>query len=798
MPLDEVLDEGGGPSPSGGAFFRKPQFRRGDFNGDQIVDISDAVSTFGFLFSGGGPSGCLNAADANKDVALDLSDGIFTLNFLFSGGQVHPAPGPFECGVDPAANALPCASYGGCPNDLPLIFHVLNRITFGPTEELLTRIQTRADLLAYIEEQLAAPDDYNAAVHEPELYADIEALDIGYNPDGPTANGASERLKAMLLVTARRSRWQLLHVLGNFWNNHFHTQIEALRENYFQRGGRGGPAVRANVEQFNLADTDASGALSQAEWDAFRVLHPGAILWTQFRRELLQDGMVTLDEYLAQENVGFWKYAGPREQFGVSADMELREHRFFLRGGFGGFRSLIHGSAKSVAQVIYLNTFENTLAAPNENYAREFCELFTMGVDHVYTQRDIEELSKVFTGWTVEWVESAPYDPADVLFTDHPESRNFPINTREPAPFGFATRQFWDDDAYTWAFVFGQRRGQNDGHDWGRKDMFLPEYGGVDSLGNPVDPRAAVRIAANNTNRNPAAAMQEFELVLNTVVNLRDTAKFISTKLIQLLVTDDLSLLAKTHPMPADLAEAFDGVDLDHDGAIEVSEWEEPTFELPNGRPPEVFDRLDANADGSITPIEYQEPDLLLDAIDAWRSSGGNLREVVRTILFSDEFLSLSFYRAKVKTPLELIASAGRALNGSYNLQLLLLAMQDIRLAGMELFDFSDPTGESELGFDWMHTIGLLERLKYVNRAANAATPQELRLLWSPLEFLSRWGLDGEERAADFFSLLFFGQDILENQRSLALEAWRQQSDRNRRIPAMVAFFLSLPEFEQQ
>ena len=53
----------------------------------------------------------------------------------------------------------------------------------------------------------------------------------------------------------------------------------------------------------------------------------------------------------------------------------------------------------------------------------------------------------------------------------------------------------------------------------------------------------------------------------------------------------------------------------------------------------------------------------------------------------------------------------------------------------MELFEFADPTGESELAFDWMHTTGLLERLKYLNRAANPEKSQESRLAWSPEDF---------------------------------------------------------------
>ena len=79
------------------------------------------------------------------------------------------------------------------------------------------------------------------------------------------------------------------------------------------------------------------------------------------------------------------------------------------------------------------------------------------------------------------------------------------------------------------------------------------------------------------------------------------------------------------------------------------------------------------------------------------------------------------------------------------SVQQLLLAAGDLTLAGMDLFNFSDPTGESELGFDWMHTIGLLERLKYLNRGANPVANRDRRFIWSPTRYTLRWGVDSPE-----------------------------------------------------
>lgn len=52
--------------------------------------------------------------------------------------------------------------------------------------------------------------------------------------------------------------------------------------------------------------------------------------------------------------------------------------------------------------VAYLDNDRNDRAHPNENYARELLELHTLGVDGGYTQRDVQEVARCFSGWTIE------------------------------------------------------------------------------------------------------------------------------------------------------------------------------------------------------------------------------------------------------------------------------------------------------------------------------------------------------------------------------------------------------------
>ncbi|MGB3543454.1 DUF1800 domain-containing protein [Rubrivirga sp.] len=88
------------------------------------------------------------------------------------------------------------------------------------------------------------------------------------------------------------------------------------------------------------------------------------------------------------------------------------------RHALGDFRSFVHDVGIDPAMLIYLNGWENQAGSPNENYARELLELFTMGITdrdgaQNYSQRDVEELSRALTGWSIEFqgdLEGVFYD----------------------------------------------------------------------------------------------------------------------------------------------------------------------------------------------------------------------------------------------------------------------------------------------------------------------------------------------------------------------------------------------------
>jgi uncharacterized protein (DUF1800 family) len=79
----------------------------------------------------------------------------------------------------------------------------------------------------------------------------------------------------------------------------------------------------------------------------------------------------------------------------------------------GRFKDLLMATAKSPAMLFYLdNHVSSAQRGINENYARELMELHTLGVDGGYTQKDVQEVARAFTGWTID----APQRTGEFLF----------------------------------------------------------------------------------------------------------------------------------------------------------------------------------------------------------------------------------------------------------------------------------------------------------------------------------------------------------------------------------------------
>src|SRR5436190_11872487 len=82
---------------------------------------------------------------------------------------------------------------------------------------------------------------------------------------------------------------------------------------------------------------------------------------------------------------------------GIYKTTEVRD--VYRQCAFATFKQMLSASMASPAMLIYLNGDQNTRTAPNQNYAREVMELHTLGVNGGFTQQDVIEVARCFTGW---------------------------------------------------------------------------------------------------------------------------------------------------------------------------------------------------------------------------------------------------------------------------------------------------------------------------------------------------------------------------------------------------------------
>ena len=78
-----------------------------------------------------------------------------------------------------------------------------------------------------------------------------------------------------------------------------------------------------------------------------------------------------------------------------------RQNVLLRREALGNFAKMLHDVARDPAMIVYLDNATNRKGKPNENFARELLELFTLGEGH-YTERDIKEAARAFTGWSID------------------------------------------------------------------------------------------------------------------------------------------------------------------------------------------------------------------------------------------------------------------------------------------------------------------------------------------------------------------------------------------------------------
>ena len=109
----------------------------------------------------------------------------------------------------------------------------------------------------------------------------------------------------------------------------------------------------------------------------------------------------------------FWHgHFATSEQKVSNSGLMLTQNNTLRRLGAGSFTDLVHAMVVDPALLLWLDAGQNMVGAANENLAREFMELFTLGVD-TYTEDDVKAAARALTGWTVDkQAGTASFKPA--------------------------------------------------------------------------------------------------------------------------------------------------------------------------------------------------------------------------------------------------------------------------------------------------------------------------------------------------------------------------------------------------
>jgi uncharacterized protein (DUF1800 family) len=112
------------------------------------------------------------------------------------------------------------------------------------------------------------------------------------------------------------------------------------------------------------------------------------------------DRMVRGSNQLGERMTLVWHdWFATRRVGGGSQKLMIDQNQLFRRHALGNFGQLVLDVTKDPAMLLWLNGNQNTRRSPNENYARELMELFTLGVNRGYTETDIREQARALTGW---------------------------------------------------------------------------------------------------------------------------------------------------------------------------------------------------------------------------------------------------------------------------------------------------------------------------------------------------------------------------------------------------------------
>jgi hypothetical protein len=151
------------------------------------------------------------------------------------------------------------------------------------------------------------------------------------------------------------------------------------------------------------------------------------------------DRMVRSDQPLVERMTFIWHdwFANSNEKVNDQQRM-LDQNALFREKALGNFRDLFTSVTTNPAMLVFLDGIYNDKWDPNENYAREMMELFSLGADRgAYSENDVREMARALSGWTADWVESVGLENFRFLASRH--------DNASKTVFGQTGKWGWED-----------------------------------------------------------------------------------------------------------------------------------------------------------------------------------------------------------------------------------------------------------------------------------------------------------------------------------------------------------------
>ena len=528
------------------------------------------------------------------------------------------------------------------------ISHALNRLGFGARPGDVEKVK-KIGLPKYIEQQLNAP-----VADAPEVAARLKNFEVlGMETDEIFAKypNPGALLRNLEGRGANGQNMQNAAMRNNQTAPAMPNEAETSENDRRERQQK----LRAYYEEYNLRPAN----------QIVQQMQQSRIVRAVYSENLLQEVMT--DFWLNHFNV----YAG---KAAVKWFIPSYERDVIRKNALGNFKDLVKGTAQHPAMLFYLDNFQSV--APNaqannnnrangvmqravkngqlnerqrerlrdrgltdeqidkrferaknavnnqkknqrginENYARELMELHTLGVEGGYTQKDIVEVARSFTGWTI--ADPRGYRKAaanDIKGVDNQLLNR--LQKQIGVPEDIESGEFYFNDNW---------------HDKNEKIV----------LGQKVN----------------EGGMKDGLKVIDILAAHPSTAKFIAKKLAVKFVSDNPS-----DAFVARIAQAF-------------------------------------------------------------QKSNGDIKTTLRAIFTDKEFFAAENYRAKIKTPFELLASSLRALDADVKASPALVNL--LGKMGEPLYGYIAPTGYPDTAEDWVNTGALLERMNFAVALASNRIPQ--------------------------------------------------------------------------